>query len=101
MADHRSNLISVKRVLLGRQHLTPGRTLHTIHDKDGSRPFPQFTSLEIAHHEGSNEYYLFHICSDGQVADTWHQSMADALRQAEWEFGVQSHEWMDIAEEFG
>ncbi len=101
MTDDRPKLISVKRVLLGPQHLTPGRTIHILHDKDGSRPFSPFTSLEIAHYEGSNEYYLLHICGDGQVADTWHQSIADALYQAESELGVHSHEWMDIAEEFG
>jgi hypothetical protein len=100
MTDDRPRLITVKRVLLGPQHFTPGRTLHTVLDKDGSRPFPPFTSLEIAHYEGSNEYYLFHICGDGQVADTWHQSLADALYQAQWELGVQPNEWMDIAEDF-
>jgi hypothetical protein len=101
MTNERPRLIIVKRVLLGPLHLTPGRTLHTVHDKDGSRPFPPFTSLEIAHYEGSNEYYLLHICSDGQVADTWHQSIADATYQAECELGIQSHEWTDIAEEYG
>jgi hypothetical protein len=100
MTDDKPRLISVKRVLLGPQHFTPGRTLHTIHDKDGSRPFPPFTSLAIAHYEESYEFYLFRISGDGQVADTWHQSLADALYQAEWELGVRSHEWMDIAEEF-
>src|SRR5216683_7136913 len=101
MTDSRPKLISVKRVLLGPQHLTSGKTLHTINDKEGSRPFPPFTSLEIAYCKGSNEFYLLHICGDGQVADTWHQSMADAFYQAEWELGVRSHEWTDIAEAFG
>lgn len=92
------NLIPVKRVRLGPHHLNPGKTRHTITDSSGSRPFPSFVSLEIAHDlEGG--YYLFHVCADGQIADTWHQSLDDALYQAEWELGVKPAEWIDISAE--
>jgi len=37
---------------------------------------------------------LFHVSADGQVADTWHQSIDEALGQAEWELGVQPGEWI-------
>jgi hypothetical protein len=101
MAADAPKLMSVKRAMLGSQHLQPGRTKHTITDKDGTRAFPPFKSLEIAHNPGSPGYYLFHICADGQVADTWHESLDDALEQAEWEFGVQPQEWTSILEEWG
>ncbi|HET9180488.1 MAG TPA: hypothetical protein VFP59_00015 [Candidatus Angelobacter sp.] len=93
-------LISVKRVELAPHHLNPGRTEHSISDRHGLRPFPPFTSLEIAHYECSPGYYLFHICADGQAADTWHESLDDALYQAEWEFGVKVEEWQDIHRQF-
>jgi hypothetical protein len=91
-------LVPIKRVTLGPHHQNPGRTKHTMNDAKGRRPFPSFTSLEIAHYHGSVGYYLFHICADGQMADTWHTSLDDALYQAEWEFGVRPDEWVNISE---
>jgi hypothetical protein len=48
----------------------------------------------IAAKSGEPSCYRCHICANGQVADTWHQSVEDALHQAEWEFGVQPEEWI-------
>ena len=94
-------MIAVKRVLLGPQHLSPGRTVHTLSDSKGVRPFPPFKSLQIAHYPDSKEYYLFRLCGDGLGTDTWHESLEDALHQAEWEFEVKPNEWEDIYEIFG
>ena len=70
-------MIAVKRVVLGQQHLSPGRTVHRISDSKGVRPFPPFKSLVIAHYPESTGYYLFHLCADGPGADTWHESLED------------------------
>lgn len=80
----------IKRVRLGPHH-HPSLTQHT---KD-HQPFPPFVELEIAAYPGEDCCYLFHICGDGQVADTWHQTVAEAMEQAEWELGVRPEEWID------
>ena len=98
MKSEPRKLITVKRVELGPHHLNPGKTRHWIADKRGRRPFPPFRFLEIVQYENSRDYYLLHICADGQKADTWHQSLEDALYQAEWEFGVKTEEWKDLHE---
>jgi hypothetical protein len=40
------------------------------------------------------------VCEDGQVADTWHENLEDAMHQAEWEFGVLAAEWIEANEPF-
>jgi hypothetical protein len=54
--------------------------------------------LEIAQSPGDAGFYLLHICANGQVADTWHESMEDALHQAECEFGLTAEDWVLIGE---
>jgi hypothetical protein len=83
---------TLRRVTLGPHHHA-GLTKHTIRDTDGEQRFPPFVSLEIASYDGEASCYLFHICGDGQVADTWHQTLDEALDQAEQEFGVRPEEW--------
>jgi hypothetical protein len=89
--------ITLKRVVLGTQHLRPGRTKHRIMDTQGMRDFPPFVSLEIVHYPDENSYYLFHISETGEIADTCHDSVAEAMHQAEFEFGVQALEWVDVS----
>ena len=84
---------TVTKVLLGRHHLTPGRTRHEIVDGQECRGFPPFVRLEIAQYPGDSSYYLLHICGDGQIADTNHETIEEAMHQAEWELGVQRNEW--------
>jgi hypothetical protein len=85
-------MIVLKRVGLGPHHRA-SLTKHTISDASGQREFPPFTDLVIAANPAETCCYLFHVSADGQVADTWHQSVDEALGQAEWEFGVQPEEW--------
>lgn len=85
-----SAFVALKRVVLGSHHLRPGRTRHRVNGKE----FPPFVSLEIAQYQGDSGFYLLHICSDGAIADTHHESMEEAMHQAEFEFGVQSNEWI-------
>ena len=86
-------MLVLKRVRLGAHHCA-SRTRHTISDTSGKRAFPPFIELVIAADPGETGCYLFHVCADGQVADTWHQSIDEALGQAEWEFGVQPKDWI-------
>ena len=87
------DLQTVMSVALGPGHLRPGRTRHTITDEKGSREFRPFVRLEIAQYPGHKECYLFHISEDGMLADTCHQTVEEALDQADWEFNVHRDEW--------
>jgi hypothetical protein len=91
-----SELVTLKRVTLGPHHLRPGRTKHTIIDANGVRDFAPFVALKIASYSNEVSCYLFHISEDGDMADTWHESIEEALDQAEYEFGVQRTEWVDV-----
>jgi hypothetical protein len=95
-----SEMIAIKKVVLGERHLRPGRTRHTLVDNEGKRDFPPFISLVITQNPGEKSCYLMHLCENGQGADTWHESLDDALHQAEWEFDVRPEEWVDINEPF-
>lgn len=75
-------------VQLGQQH-SPSRTRHWI---NGEAVY-DFTRLELATYAGQAGYFLLHIRSDDTGTDTWHESLEDALHQAEWEFGVRRNEW--------
>lgn len=88
-------LVTLKRVSLGPHHLRPGRTKHTIRDRGEIREFAPFVALEIVAYPNERSCYLFHISEAGEIADTWHESIEDALYQAEYEFGVQQSEWTD------
>jgi hypothetical protein len=87
--------LTIKKVTLGDHHLKPGRTAHSIVDRSGTRPFPPFVSLAITNYYGGIGFYQTHLCADGSTADTWHESLDDALHQAEWELGVAPAEWID------
>jgi hypothetical protein len=78
----------VGTVELQTQHW-PSRTRHTINGV----PCAPFTRLEIATYAEQVGFYLLHICSDGQGTDAWHETLDDALDQAEFEFGVKRREW--------
>ena len=96
-AQSQPELQSRRQVELGPHHHA-SLTKHSIRDEDGDRNFPAFVSLEIPSYPGEESCYLFHICDDGQMADTWHQTLREAMDQAEWEFGVKQEEWIVIAE---
>jgi hypothetical protein len=69
--------------------LSSGRVINAI----GVGSFPPFEKLEIGTYPDDAGVYLMRLCSDGQVADTWHQSFDDAFHQAEFEFGIPKTQW--------
>ena len=87
---------AIARVKLGPQHQNPGRTKHLLSDSNGVSSFPPFVELVIACYPGDSGYYLMHHCADGTAADTHHETIEQALHQAEWEFGVKPEEWATI-----
>jgi hypothetical protein len=52
--------------------------------------------LEIS--EEDDGFFLLHFNVGGECfADTWHQTLDDAKRQAEFEFGIAAGEWTPVA----
>lgn len=62
-------------------------------------PLKQFSRpsyLEISDEDGG--FYLLYFDHKGQcITDTWHQTLKDAKRQAEFEFEIEPEGWKDIS----
>ncbi len=51
--------------------------------------------LAICQYEGEESFYLFGCDSEWKsVTDTWHQSLEDAMAQAEFEYAGVSNSWL-------
>ncbi len=45
----------------------------------------------------SSGFFLYHYDAAGRcIADTWHPTLADAKRQANFEFGIDDAEWVEV-----
>lgn len=85
--------VVVKRVELGPAHTPTGRTRHY----SGGELVPGAASLAIARYSDGDGYYLLHFNADGEeIADSFHETLEDALKQAEFEFGVSGEEWVFV-----
>jgi hypothetical protein len=75
------------------RHAPRGNTLHYM----GSDLYEGgFSGLRIAQYENDDAYFLLYLTPDGnELTESWHQTLNDALNQAEDEFFVQRHEWLD------
>jgi hypothetical protein len=82
------------RIKLGDNHQPTGRTKHYYGLGSDRTEVPTPVELRITKYKDVDGYYLFY-CDDGgqELTDTYHDSLSDAMAQAEWEFGVQTHEW--------
>lgn len=53
-------------------------------------------SLEIQESEGG--VFLLYLSQTGDcIADTWHQTIGDAMAQAEFEFGIDENDWVEAS----
>ncbi len=94
-------LVSIKKVVLSERHRQPEHVGATITAERTIIPKPPFASLEIAHYPGDESCYMFHISSNGEGTDTWHETLNDALDCAEQMYGVKPSEWLDVNYVFG
>jgi hypothetical protein len=76
-------------VILHPHRSLTSRMRHSINGE----PITEFVALEIGTYEPNTGFYLLHLCADGRGTDTWHENLADALHQADFEFGVTPDEW--------
>ena len=69
--------------VLDQRHRPTGACRHVV---DGEPQAP-FAGLAICQYESEEAYYLFYCDEDwNAVTDTWHQSLAEAREQAEFEY---------------
>ena len=74
--------------IAGRQ--STGQTRHTV----GGVPVHGETRLRIVRLSGDVNFYLIHYDEAGnELTDTCHESINEALEQAEFEYGLTSDEW--------
>lgn len=56
--------------------------------------FPKPSYLQIVTFKDQTGYYLFYLNENmEEMTDTFHETLERALKQAEWEFGVQAKDW--------
>jgi len=71
-------------------HQSTGRTRHYF----GTSELPPPRELRIVQYPEDPGYYLLYFNESGEeLTDTYHESMTQAMAQAEWEFGIQPGEW--------
>jgi hypothetical protein len=85
-----SQMVAIKKVVLNERHF--------LSDSRGKNDFPPYASLVIAQHPDDQGFFLLNICVNGQITDTWHATLEDALHQAQYEFDVKQEEWIETNE---
>ncbi len=83
----------IKRVLLGPMHQPTGNTRHNINGV----PMPAPVELRIVKYDVADRgYYLYYCDRFGtEMTYTYHDSVEEAMAQAEWEFNVKKDEWQN------
>ena len=78
-----------------------GKTKHAVAEFVEGKPIPVKSLpvpawVEISEEDGA--FYLLHFDAEGTCfADTWHATLEDAKRQADFEFGISSAEWTSVS----
>ena len=66
---------------------------------DGAE-LPPPSQLEIVTYPDDPGFYLLYLDDEGnELTDTYHDSQAEAMRQARWEFRVEEDEWEVVENE--
>lgn len=88
-----------RRIKLGSEHSATGKTRHTQGNLTpeglvSTSELPPPHELVIAQLPPDEGYYLLYLDDLGnEITDTYHDSLGQALAQAEFEFRVQPEEW--------
>jgi hypothetical protein len=74
-------------------HANTGKVIHRRH----GAIVPEPAVLEIIQYSGDAGFYLIHFSADGvELTDTYHDTVAEALEQANYEFGCTREQWMEV-----
>jgi hypothetical protein len=80
-----------RRIVLGPEHQPTGAVRHIVGGEEAPRPY----ELRIERYSWDDrEYYLVHYDESGdEITDTHHDSLEQALAQAELEFNIKPDSW--------
>jgi hypothetical protein len=82
--------ILLRRLPLTASHSPTGKTRHLFGDK----VLPAPAELRIVRYRDDPGYYLFYCDISGkEITDTYHESLAKAMAQAEFEFQTKEGDW--------
>ena len=85
-----SELIILRKIKLPKLNFLKAKSKHIVNSEEMKQP----SELQIAKYEDDEGYYLLYVDKLGnEMNDTFHESMQDALEQAEWEFGIKKADW--------
>lgn len=85
--------IILRQVRLGQGHQPTHKTRHY----QGDKMVPAPHTLKIVQYPHDSGYYLLHFDEhDQELTDTFHNSIADAMEQATWEFHIQPSDWQIV-----
>jgi hypothetical protein len=80
----------VARVKLRQEHVSTGKTNHYV----GGAEMPRPVELQIVTYGEDSGYYLFYCDAAGvEMTDTYHDTVEEAMAQAEFEFSVKPDDW--------
>lgn len=83
----------LRRIKLKSAHKPTGKTQHF----HGDKPLPAPTELRIVQFSSDPGCYLFYCDESGiEMTDTYHDSVQEAMAQAEFEFGIAADEWSEV-----
>jgi hypothetical protein len=83
----------LREVILANKFGATGKTKHFL----GTVPAPVPWRLVIAQPSQGNGYYLLHFDENGEeITDTYHESISEAMSQAEWEFEIPESAWATL-----
>jgi hypothetical protein len=75
---------------IDRRHRPTGACEHKV----GGSQQPSFAAVAICRFDGDDGFYLFYCDEEWKpITDTWHQTLDDAIKQAEFEYEGTSATW--------
>lgn len=82
-------------VRLSGEHEPTGFCRHLTHGEEWKGGMFKPFELQITGSKPGDGFLLLYLDDDGGgLADTWHESIADAQKQAELEFGIEADDWV-------
>jgi len=89
-----NDTVLIAEVDLNQDKEPTGKTRHVVGGTEMQPP----SRLRIVSCVNDSGYYLLYLDQhSAELTDTFHATLAEAYRQAEWEFGVKAADWQSLA----